>query len=237
MPPLDPRFGPTLFEAIVERVLAAGYGFARFDRPAPEGKVLRLRFDVDISPPAAFLLGDILAKRGLVATFLVQLDAETYMPFAPEVLDGIDHLRAQGHAVGLHIDQTLIGDDEERIAATLDWFATCVRPIDRVVSFHRPTPAVLGRRYARFASGYAPDFFAPERYLSDSRRSLDFLPRLEAWLEEGRAPLQLLLHPEWWEGHADAAAVWESLRARRRKALEDYALGNFSKVFAAVIGR
>ena len=168
----EPRFGPELFEAIIGRILAAGYAFARFDRPAPAGRVLRLRFDIDISPPAALLLGDILARRGLPATFLVQLNAETYGAFAPDVLAGIDRLRGQGHAVGLHIDQALIGEDEDRIAATLDWFCACIRPIDRVVSFHRPTPGVLGRRYSRFVSAYASGFFDPERYLSDSRRSL-----------------------------------------------------------------
>jgi hypothetical protein len=236
MPGATDAFGPAALEAIIKDVLAADYTFARFDRPAGDSKrILRLRFDVDISPLAALLIGDLLHKHGVAATFFFQLNAGTYSAFSPPVLDAIDTLRARGHAVGLHIDQMLLGDDEDRIAATLDWFNTCCRTIDRVVSFHRPAPSVLGRTYTRFTSAYAPEYFSSECYLSDSRRSMAFRPRLAAWLKEGHSPIQLLLHPEWWEPLEDVAAVWQTLRARRLAELEEYALRNFGAVFTSVI--
>ena len=238
MPGPTDAFGPATFEAIVKDVLAAGYTFARFDRPPGNAsRVCRLRFDVDISPLAALRLGEILHGNDVAATFLFQINAGTYSVFSAPVLDAIDTLRGQGHAVGLHIDQSLLGEDEAAISATLDWFSTCCRPIDRVVSFHRPGPTVLGRTYAGFASTYASEYFDSESYLSDSRRSMEFRSRLATWLTEGRSPMQLLLHPEWWEPLDDVQTIWESLRARRLAELEDYVLKNFSKVFTGVIGR
>jgi hypothetical protein len=230
------QFGNEGFEQLIDTVLAAGYTFARFDIPATSsGRIFRLRLDVDISPTAALALGDILTRRGLPATFLFQLNTETYCIFSSRVLDSISELRRQGHAVGLHIDSAVFNVDEAHIAATIDWFSKCCRTIDAVVSFHRPDASVLGRRYNAFQNAYASEFFDPEHYLSDSRRSLAFAARLSQWLAEGRTPIQLLLHPEWWETPADADSIWNTLRARRMAELEDYVAVNFRKVFSHIL--
>jgi hypothetical protein len=232
----DLRFGYEGFERMIDAILAARYGFARFDRAPPAiSRICRLRFDVDISPASTLVLGDILQRRSLPATFLFQLNCETYCIFASRILDTIDELRRQGHAVGLHIDSAVFGADEERIAMTIEWFSTCCRRIDNVVSFHRPDMTVLGRRYAKFQNTYAAEFFDVERYLSDSRKSLEFINPLRQWLDEGRTPLQVLLHPEWWESDAEAETVWNTLRARRLAELEDYVTVNFRKVFAPIL--
>ena len=228
-------FGPDLLLQLVHEIKSAGYRFLRFDQPHEQGKCLRLRWDVDISPAGALAAGQLLFEQSVTASFFFQLNAETYSAFSPALLDGIDRLRAQGHGVGLHFDQDLLGEDETILAATLDWFHQCCRKIDRVSSFHRPKPSVLGRSYARFVSAYAAEFFDPQLYLSDSRRSLDFLPRLREWLQEGRTPLQLLLHPAWWEPLDSAEAVWDHLRERRQAELEAYVCKEFSKVFSPIL--
>jgi hypothetical protein len=230
------RFGNDGFERLIDAISAAGYIFARFDVAPPASKsIVRLRFDVDISPAATLNLADILRRRGAAATFLFQLNSETYCIFSRQVLDNISELRGQGHAVGLHIDSSIFCVDESHIAATLDWFSTCCREVDRVVSFHRPDSGVLGRHYASFKSAYSAEFFEAERYLSDSRRSLDFVGRLGEWLDEGRTPIQLLLHPEWWETPLDVDGIWNALRRRRMAELEDYVAANFRKVFSPVL--
>jgi hypothetical protein len=212
---------------------AHGYRPRRLDevRQQGQGKCLFLRFDVDISPINARVLGRLAAAQGWPASFLFQLNAETYNALGPATLDTIRELRSLGHCVGLHIDQRLSGEDEAPIARTLAWFRRCVVPIEPVVSFHRPTASVLGRSYRRFASAYAPEAFAPERYLSDSRRSLAFVPTLRAWLAQGRSPIQLLLHPEWWQESEGVEAIWQEVRARRARELESYLVENFNKVF------
>jgi hypothetical protein len=103
------------------------------------------------------------------------------------------------------------------------------------VSFHRPSPAVLGKDFAGFASGYGSLVWGPDKYLSDSRRSEEFHPRLIEWLAEGRTPIQLLLHPEWWHPHGSVEAIWADLQGRRAQELADYMLANFRKVFSPVI--
>ena len=234
--PHELRFGNQGFEHLIDTILSAGYTFGRFDLPPPPSpRIFRLRFDVDISPPAVLPLADILNRRGLPATFLFQLNTETYCIFSSRVLDSINELRRQGHAVGLHIDSSVFAVDEAQIAATLDWFATCCRTIDPVVSFHRPDASTLGRHYSRFKSAYSTEFFDADHYLSDSRRSLDFVPHLGRWLREGRTPIQLLLHPEWWETSAGADDVWNTLRIRRMAELEEYVTVNFRKVFAHML--
>lgn len=230
------RFGPALLHDIITQVEERGYRFARFDQSTSAGeKWLRLRWDVDISPAGAFSVGKLLHQRGVQASFCFQLNAETYNLLTRPILDGLAELRDLGHAVGLHLDQNLLGEDEQVLSRTLDWFDQCCQKVDRLVSFHRPSATVLGKRYESFINTYAEEFFSSECYLSDSRRSLDFLPRLLDWLKEGRTPLQLLLHPEWWEPFEDARAVWKNLRQRRLQELENYVKSSFSKVFSPEI--
>jgi hypothetical protein len=231
-----PEFSQAGFLALLQALAAAGYRFARFDQPAaaPGERVVFLRFDVDISPGDARELGRLVHERGLVANFFFQLNAEIYTLLASATLEVIEELRRWGHGVGLHIDETLLGDDETVMVRTLDWFGSCIAPVDRMISFHRPRAAVLGRSYSRLVSAYDPRFFDPERYLSDSRRSLAFWPRLQSWITEGRSPLQLLLHPVWWSGQ-EVPEILQALRARRAADLDRYVAENFGRVFGHLL--
>jgi hypothetical protein len=228
-------FAPGLFSEIVRTATKAGYAFARFDRLPEAGKRFFLRHDVDISPRAALLLGRLAQEHGAASNFFFQLNAETYNIFSDDVLDIMRDLRARGHCVGLHIDQARFGDDEAAIRRTVDWFSSCVIEIDEAVSFHRPSESVLGKSYAAFLNAYDPRFFSPDSYLSDSRRSLAFLPTLAEWLAGGKPSIQLLLHPEWWSGVEDETAAWAELKARREQELAQYVTTNFAKVFHHVI--
>lgn len=229
------EFGDQGFEEIIGRARDRGYTFGRFDREAPEGRTLYLRHDVDISPRMALRLGELAARHGVSSNLLFQLNSETYNLLSPATLETMRALREMNHCVGLHIDDTLIGADEEAVARTMEWFRACCEPIDPVVSFHRPSERVLGRVYRRFVNAYAPPFFGEDRYLSDSRRSLEFWPKFTAWLEEGRSPMQLLLHPEWWHPVASVEAFAEELRRRRVWELEQYMAANFRRVFEGIL--
>lgn len=202
---------------------------------AKEGKVMYLRHDVDISTRMALRLGQIEAERGLRASYFFQLNTDTYHLLTSPNLEIVRRLRELGHCVGLHIDQSLAGNDEAAIDQTIRWFSETVTPIDPVVSFHRPTPQVVGKRYDLFLNAYDPRLFSEDTYCSDSRWNSSFYGKLMAWLAEGRTPLQLLTHPGWWGGHADADAIWHDIAARRQKELADYLLANFRKVFTGVV--
>jgi hypothetical protein len=224
------------FRSIIQEARGNGYSFLRFDRSASaSGREFYLRHDVDISPNCALRLGEIAAEEGVASNIFFQLNAETYNPFSQELLLSIRRLRELGHCVGLHVDENLIGADQQRVMHSLEWFNACCEPIDMAVSFHRPTPAVLGVDFEGFVSGYGSRVWGQDRYLSDSRRSSDFYQRLMLWLTEGRTPIQLLLHPEWWHPHESVEAIWEDLRGRRMHELAGYMVTNFPKVFSPVI--
>ncbi len=229
-------FGAALFSEILAKARAAGYVFARFDRAPADGKVFFLRHNVDISARNALVLGRLAQEQGIQSNFFFQLNAETYSIFSDEVIGIMRTLRAAGHCVGLHVDEVRFGGDEGKIRRTIDWFSSCVLPVDDVVSFHRPSPAVLGKRYTSFRNAYDARFFGADFYLSDSRRSLAFLPALAEWLQTARPCIQLLLHPEWWTGINDDHALWTELRDRRQYELEQYLAINCRKVFGHVIG-
>lgn len=231
----EPRFGRTFLLGVVAAAKSEGYRFFRVDEKVPAPRAFCLRFDVDISPRMAREVGTLLADEGIAASFFFQLNAETYNPFAASTLDTIRDLRQAGHCVGLHIDQALLGEDEKAIAATLDWYSACCTPVDRAISFHRPTPTVLGRQYVAFASAYGPPLFAEHSYFSDSRRTLDFAPGLLKAISERKELLQLLLHPEWWSPYTGPREIWEALRERRRWELETYVVMNFRKVFGPIL--
>jgi len=228
-------FGAKLFGEIIAAAKSAGYAFARLDHAPAGGKVVFLRHDVDISARNALVLGRLAQEQGVASNFFFQLNAETYSIFSDEVIEIMRTLRAAGHCVGLHIDEMRFGTDEGVIRRTIDWFSSCVVTVDHVMSFHRPSKAVLGRAYASFINAYDPRFFSTDAYLSDSRRSLAFLPTLAQWLGSGRPRIQLLLHPEWWTGINDDRAIWDELRARRQHELAQYLMINCRKVFGHVI--
>jgi hypothetical protein len=234
------RFGEDTFRGILAQALGRGYGFARFDEPvgaaAPDRPVFYLRHDVDISTPMALRLGEIEHEHGVRGNFFFQLNAETYSFFVPETLDIVRRLRGMGHCVGLHIDELLIGADERAIEQTFDWVIGRIAVVDRAVSFHRPSPDVLGRRYAAFMNAYDDRVFDAESYLSDSRRSLGFHDTLTGWLEQRRPRVQLLLHPEWWGEVDSLGQFWQHLSDRRTDQLRRYMIKNFPKVFAGLLG-
>jgi len=240
--PDDVDFGEETFRGILANALDRGYRFARLDDPAflpprAGGRVLYIRHDVDISPGMAFRLGEIEHAWHIHGNFFFQFDAETYSFFGSDTLAIIRALRNMGHCVGLHIDERLLGCDERTLKSTFDWVNRHIVTIDPVVSFHRPTPLVLGRRYAGVLSSYDDRVFDPRHYLSDSRRSLAFHETLMGWIKDGRPRIQLLLHPEWWCEVSCVDEFWTLLSNRRTDQLRRYMLDNFPKVFAEVLSR
>jgi len=232
------EFGPKDFEEIIRSALDQGYVFLRFDRNVEDSTSrsrMYLRHDVDISPRMALRLGEVAAKNRIVSNLFFQLNSETYTIFSRETLDYVQRLREMGHCVGLHIDGSLIGSGEDAIARTIEWFNACCGPIDPVVSFHRPDARVLGKIYRKFVNAYAPPFFDRDHYLSDSRRSRAFWPKLQEWLAQRRSPIQLLLHPEWWHPTSSPAMLWDQVRQRRIRELERYMTTHFRRVFEGVL--
>jgi hypothetical protein len=225
-----------MYACLIRKIKDSGYNFATMieDDNRHGGRTFRMRHDVDISPHLALELSEVESSLGVKSTYYFQLNADTYSCLGESTLSAIALIRSAGHCVGLHIDQTVFGDQERVIQDTLNWFSSCVTPIDNTCSFHRPSPTVVGKTFGSFSSAYDPRWFSPQRYLSDSRRSFAFLEGLDRLMTDGVPQIQLLTHPEWWGGHTTSLDVYQCLESRRRRELVANIKSNFPSVFGEV---
>ena len=161
---------------------AAGYDWASFDRHPRPGDLF-LRHDVDMSLAAALAMAELEAERGATATYFLMTRSDFYNLDGADGARAIPRLRELGHRVGLHAvspDTTL--DDR----------------FDRVIAWHTPDPATMSEPFAHATNTYAPPWFDPAAYRSDSNQSWrGGCPHAE--IAAGAYPwLQLLIHPEIW---------------------------------------
>jgi hypothetical protein len=218
------------FLKIINIVKKKDYNFCRFDKKSIKKKSFYLRFDVDISPYSAKKLGRILYQKKIQANFFFQINAETYNCFSAEIINIINNLRSQNHCVGLHIDEHLIKFNQ--IHDTIIWFSNNICPIDKVVSFHRPSEVIIGKKFKKFINTYENNFFNKDTYVSDSRNNKEFANKLNNLLEKKEEKIQLLLHPEWWTKYIDEKIIFEEVLKRRDYELREYLIKNFKKVFS-----
>ena len=207
------------------------YTFLRFDQEITEDKerLIYLRHDIDISPYSANQLGKIEHSINIKANYFFQIGAETYNIFNKSVIDIMKELYSIGHCVGLHVDESILGDSENKLLSTLKWFKECITDVNFVVSFHRPTNTI-NKKFKSFINVYQDDFFSPDLFLSDSRKNEDFYPKLLNLLKEGKSPIQLLLHPAWWYPEEDLAQFKELVVKRRVAELNSYLKKNFQNI-------
>jgi len=238
----EKHFSDESYIELLNVISANGYKFVRItectknaSRSGALEKRMMLRHDVDMSPIGALKLGKIENDMGVVANFFFQLNAEPYQMLSPWCVDICRQLQQMGHVVGLHVDSSLFSEEEPKISGTIDWINENLFPMDRAVSFHRPQPKTLGKKYDSFVSAYAEGLFNGNYYTSDSRGEDLFYEKLNRLIENNQPFIQLLLHPCWWENETDRKAIFDKLAARKIRDLKRYLLSNFPKVFGNVI--
>jgi hypothetical protein len=199
-------FSPPSYRALIDTFRARDYELRDFFSVEPGSRHLILRHDIDVSLDAALELAELEAVLGARASYFVLLRCELYNPFGAVGRSQLRRLRALGHEVGLHFDAALVegGVEAFDIAATEEcaMLEGLIGAPVRVISFHRPAPALLGleRALAGRAHAYEPRFFRAIGYCSDSRGAFHHGHPLDhPAVAAGRA-LQLLTHPIWWCG-------------------------------------
>ncbi len=211
------------YREILERLRAAGAAFIRFGEPLQE-RTVWLRHDVDLDPEATLPLAEVESALGATATYLFQVTSSLYNVLAPATAGVIRRLQELGHEVGLHLNLHAYTpgssgpmDALARREAGVLALVTGV-PV-RVVSFHRPAPAVLGQEIPGLISTYAPPYFRASKYLSDSE--MHWREGCACHQAGSHLRLQLLTHAEWWAAAAaDRAARLAGFRQRHRQAWE-----------------
>lgn len=231
-------FSDKSYIEIIKSIKEYGYEFIKFtsdNELKKHKKNVILRHDVDISPEGALKLGKIEKEHGVVSNFFFQLNAGTYQMLSEYCVDICKELQSMGHLVGLHVDNALFSEEEQKIKHTIDWIRDNLIPIDNVISFHRPSNFTLGKKYNSFISAYEKDFFNKIHFASDSRGECMFYKKLEGFFRQEVNFFQLLLHPCWWENETDRFRIYELASKRKQKELDNYMLANFPKVFGHVI--
>ena len=167
-----------------------------------------LRHDVDVSVNRALALAKIEENYGIRATYFFDPLSSQYSIFDPTQRDMAIQIAELGHVIGLHFDAsrhaglTLIELEQAVRLETQILEAAGVEPV--AISFHNPRPEDLeleDSKIAGLVNAYSRELFREAKYVSDSNgfwkyEALEDLLRRQ---KESRRPLQVLIHPEWWQ--------------------------------------
>lgn len=228
-------FTYTHYREILENALKAGYQITSFHDSTTidkSKKVLYLRHDVDGNLTKALTMAKIESEMGISATYFLLLNSPLYNLLETRSLAYIQEIKSLGHWLGLHIDPTMcaemrLNSVSQLVEVLLDHFEALI-PIERVVSFHRPSPEVLNKEFPQFTSTYEPRFFSQIKYISDSRRMWREGDPCKI-LKEGRFDqIQLLVHPIWWGDEDDLRTLGESVLQERLKEIREYLATNIT---------
>lgn len=178
-----------------------GYKFCFFSEyPDFMRKKVWLRHDIDFSPEYALEFARFENKAKIHSTFFVRLPCPFYNVFDLFYLKIIREISNLGHQIGLHYEGNTSNEKmiekevKKQIQILKNYF-----PIKKIVSFHRPSKFILGKKFKSFINTYQPEFFKKIKYLSDSKKNWREGCVCQ-WLENNFPPknFQILIHPVWW---------------------------------------
>lgn len=156
---------------------AEGYAFCDYhNHETADGRRVILRHDIDSIPAAALRLAELEASEGIHSTWFVLLSSENYNPMSPAVRGVTRELRAMGHEIGLHFDETAYAPEDGEVTALIVREARLLADLlgapVRAVSMHCPSQAALEAdwKLPGLVNTYGKTFFREYKYLSDSSR-------------------------------------------------------------------
>ena len=226
-------FTYSCYGALIERLRTKGYCFARFGSEQAHRRVY-LRHDIDLSIERAVKMARVEAELGVRSVYFVMLASKLYNVLSPENREEIRHIVAFGHEFGLHL-VTESAHDAATISRQCTTEAQLLegvigQPI-RAFSFHRPPRKQLALKInpPDLINVYAPPYFGPDRYISDSNHHWRCGDPL-AFVEEFDGDvLQLLTHPVWWtEAPSDGRTKVERVVAAHDRHIRRYVAENIS---------
>jgi hypothetical protein len=190
------------YEEILKIAKEEAFEFSSFSQEPDTKKRIYLRHDIDISIKSALDIAEIEKNHQVASTFFIQLNSPFYNIFEEDNLEIIRGIASLGHHIGIHFDMQLIPDHnalnlEEPIyrqyAFLRDFF-----PLQKVISFHHPSPKVLNNEIhcGAFVNAYSPQF--RQRYLSDSNGRWKEGCPCRILKEANLEKVQILTHPFWW---------------------------------------
>ena len=190
------------YRTLIRSALDAGFKPAGFGREPWRGRTLMLRHDVDYSLDLAVALAQVNAKLDVSGTFFVLARAHSYNPRSRKSLERLAELHALGQKLGVHV-----AGGEEDIAADFESLASHL-PVEKVFSWHNPTPAVMDASRDRevvagLTNVYSKRFLEDALYRSDSNFDRSFEQLVTAFAS-GADAVHMLIHPINWVAGGDS---------------------------------
>lgn len=201
-----------------------------------------LRHDIDLDVPKALEFARLEAEEGAQSTYYVMLNTDAYNPAESVNRRALRDMAAMGHQIGLHVvPEPLDGkagvesgeDRRRRIEAQIERECRILAELldvpVRSYSFHRPAPEILSSDFSvdGLENAYNPDFFAPERYISDSNRSWRCGDPVAFVENFAGSRIQALTHPIWWsEAERSTEAILQEFVLAADRRAREYLLAN-----------
>jgi hypothetical protein len=237
------QFSHNDFIYLVTQLKKKEYSFEKFEKAENILKTGRpfvlMRHDVDMDLDSALEMARIEHQYGITATYFFLMRTEHYNLFSKKGTQIILEILALGHDLGLHFDcanYPNVSDENfaaycSQEAAMLEkWFSTKVKTI----SFHRPNEKVL--KGSPLLSSprqhtYMDLFVNKITYFSDSMGDWRYGVPIESKQFVSSQPLQILIHPIWW--NKESLAAYKALQklVDRKQYLLEYSLAKNCKVY------
>jgi hypothetical protein len=132
----------------LDQAKARRFAFVRFEdlapgAPAPPGRFIALRHDVDFAPAYSLEMAELEHSAGVVSTFFVLVDGQFYNPLDSTTVRQIRRIHALGHEVGLHfaVGSAVHDDLGDEVAFRLNLLSEVVGAPVRSFSQHDPVNA------------------------------------------------------------------------------------------------
>jgi hypothetical protein len=197
------------YRALIKSALDAGFEPTPFDAASWPTRAMLLRHDVDYSLDMAVELARVNAELGVAGTFFILLRGHAYTALSPKSTERISELASLGQRLGLHAPAT----HEENLAADFAYVSSQIQ-LDRVFSWHNPTPQIIEKHRDRdsidgLVNVYSKRFLDRALYRSDSNFGKTYEQLVEAFDGE-REAVHLLAHPiNWVAGGGSMIEVFE----------------------------
>lgn len=226
---MDYGYNLTNYRAVLAALKAEGYRFASYCDPAPQGKCVFLRHDIDLSLEYAERFARINAETGAVGTFFLQLRCEMYNLLAFETLAAVERIAALGQHIGFHAvirpgaTVVTLAEDLHRDFAL---FRALIPRALPVFAWHNPSIlqaegfAHLEAEFEGLANAYGVFCGGKHPYYADSNMRWSFSQIMDL-VRGGEPVFQLALAPmQWCPEEADMPGVLASSLMLRLSEME-----------------
>lgn len=213
------EFTYAAYKNMISMLKEHGYTFCDYLNYKENDKSVIIRHDVDRDTEKALAFSEMERETGISATYSVLITSNFYNVFSKKNRDILREICENGHAVGLHFDETQYLKTEkdwwrEAIDNEIMLLEQCTGRAVTSVAMHRVSKEALEEDWkiqgGKIINCYGKEFMENHKYVSDSRRN--WKEDVINLISEGKYNrLHMLIHPFWY--HENERSAKEVLRS------------------------